>query len=346
MKITTIIGTRPELIRLSRIIPKLDNACEHVFIHTGQNYDRQLKDVFFEELNIRQPDIYFGIEPDLFAHQVGEIFTKTEKALKEVKPDRALILGDTNSALSAFIAKRLGIPVYHMEAGNRCYDDRVPEEINRRVIDHCSEILMPYTERSRDNLLREGIDGRRIFVVGNPIKEVLDGIPKIDKTETILITAHRQENVDDMARLHKILIAAGNAGKAFNKSVIFPIHPRTSQHIKFFSRAVLNGIDFCKPLGLSDFVNLERNAFCVLTDSGTVQEECCIMGVPCVTIRDTTERPETVECGSNILSGVESDNVLRCIKLAVERRGKWTPPPEYMRDNVSDTVLNIMLGYR
>lgn len=358
MKILTILGTRPEIIRLCRIIPKLDEACEHVVAHTGQNFDRKLSDVFFEELELRAPDHFFNTRVDTIATQVGNILAEAEALIGRIRPDRLLVLGDTNSALSAFIAKRMAIPVYHMEAGNRCYDDRVPEEVNRRVIDHCSDVLMPYTERSRVNLLREGIEGTRILVTGNPINEVLKYFaPKIDKSAVlstlglqrqkyILATFHRAENVDVAARLADIIEGLRRSGVELGMPVVCSVHPRTRARMSQFG---VSGDDkqlmMLEPLGFFDFVALERDAYTVVTDSGTVQEECCILGVPGITIRDVTERPETVECGSNVISGVEPDLLVRLVKSRGTERSWWTVPREYLEERVSATVVNILLGY-
>lgn len=351
MKILTIIGTRPEIIRLSRIIPKLDKVCKHILAHTGQSYDENMSGVFFDELKIRQPDYYLGVGSDTLGEQISKILAGVEDIILKEKPDRLLILGDTNSALSAFMAKRMGIPVYHMEAGNRCFDDRVPEEVNRSVIDHSSDIHMPYTERSRANLLREGMASNTIFVTGNPIYEVLKNYHGksnilvelvIESGKFILVTAHRQENVDNKQRLLSLLTACSSLTKDY--IVIFSCHPRTAKMMELFVMDFPD-ITFHEPFGFADFLELERNAACVITDSGTVQEECCILKIRCVTVRDTTERPETIECGSNILSGVETADVLRCVNLALSRDTDWTPPLEYLVPNVSDKVVNLVMGY-
>ncbi|MCJ7605054.1 MAG: UDP-N-acetylglucosamine 2-epimerase (non-hydrolyzing), partial [Dehalococcoidales bacterium] len=349
MKVMTILGTRPEIIRLSRLVPKLDSSAEHCLVHTGQNYDRTLKDIFFTDLGVREPDYYLGVKADSLAGQIGKIFIESEKVILKEKPDRVLILGDTNSGLVSLIVSRLGIPVFHMEAGNRCYDDRVPEEINRRVIDHSSQVLMPYTEGSKKNLLKEGIPGNRIFVTGNPIYEVLkfyeDKIESSPILETLeltsggyfLVTAHRAENVDDEERLRNILTGLNNIQKEHDIPVICSLHPRTrSKMTQFGVSADNDNIRMLEPLGFFDFIKLEQNACCVLSDSGTVQEECCLLKVPNVTIRDTTERPETIECGSNILSGVEPEAVSACIRQALNRSRDWTPPAEYLEEHVSD----------
>ena len=359
MKIMTILGTRPEIIRLSRIIAVLDQSGEqHVLVHTGQNFDATLSDVFFEELGVRPPDHYLGARGESFGEQIGQIVKLSEQVLRAERPDRLLILGDTNSSLSAIVAKRMGIPVFHMEAGNRCYDDRVPEEVNRRVIDHSSDVLMPYTERSRQNLLREGIEGRRIYVTGNPINEVInhygDRISestvharlKVTPGNYFLVTMHREENVDVEDRLRSLVAALEALHEKYQMPVVCSLHPRTRKRMeKFRVRAESQALRFVEPLGFFDFIQLERSAFCVLSDSGTVQEECCIFKAANVTIRDVTERPETLECGSNMLSGADRDDILRCVQTVAGRRGGWNVPPEYLADNVSEKVVKILLGY-
>lgn len=358
MKIMTILGTRPEIIRLSRIIEKLDGLSNHVLVHTGQNFDPGLSEIFFQQLGVRQPDCFMGARGDTFGEQIGQIIASSEHILSEERPDRLLILGDTNSGLSAVVAKRLGIPVYHMEAGNRCYDDRVPEEVNRRVIDHSSDILMPYTERSRANLLREGIEGERIYVIGNPILEVIQHYDadisqsdifnhlRVEPNSYFLVTMHRAENVDVPERLRNLMEALEHLRRDYNLPIIFSLHPRTRAKMEKFSLETAdNQIQFHPPFGLFDFIALERNAFCVISDSGTVQEECCIFKVPNVTIRDVTERPETLECGSNMLSGAEPETILRCVRVVLEQKNNWSVPIEYLAEHVSSTVMKILLGY-
>ncbi|MGE5189528.1 MAG: non-hydrolyzing UDP-N-acetylglucosamine 2-epimerase [Gemmatimonadota bacterium] len=358
MKVLTVLGTRPEIIRLSRVIPALDSLCDHLVAHTGQNFERTLHDVFFEELGVRRPDHAMNCRGETPMAQVGAILAESERLLREEKPDRLLVLGDTNSGLSAFAAKRMGIPVFHMEAGNRCYDDRVPEEVNRRVIDHASDVLLPYTERSRANLLREGIPGERIFVTGNPIKEVLDhyaarieGSRILDELglspgRYFLATLHRAENVDVEARLSAFVEAFRRLSGEHGMPVIVSVHPRTRSQLRNRGMALDGGgVRACEPFGLFDFVRLEKNARCVLTDSGTVQEECCLFRVPNVTLRDVTERPETLEVGSNILSGADPGTILACVRTALSRPCDWTPPPEYLARDVSGTVVRIVLGH-
>ncbi len=359
MRLLTMLGTRPEIIRLSRIIPVMDNLCDHVLVHTGQNYDPRLSELFFQELRLRAPDHYLGVRGISMGEIIGHTLIESERVLRQVQPDAFLVLGDTNSALAAIIAKRLGIPVYHMEAGNRCYDDRVPEEVNRRIIDHSSDILMPYTERSRANLLREGIPGERIYVTGNPIKEVMDYYSpqisaspilktlKVEAGKYFLVTLHRAENVDVPERLQQFIEAFHRLHELYQVPVICSVHPRTRSQLERTNQTLeRDGVWALEPFGFFDFVHLEQHAMCVLSDSGTVQEECSIMHVPNVTLRDTTERPETIEVGSNILSGVQVEDILRCVRTVLASAPNWTAPAEYLVDDVSHTVSKIVMSYR
>lgn len=359
MKVATILGTRPEIIRLSKVIEVLDKHADHTLVHTGQNFDTNLSDVFFQELRVRKPDEWWGVTGTGYGAQIGQIVTRAAEFFERSRPDRLLILGDTNSGLAALVAARMGIPVYHMEAGNRCYDDRVPEEINRRVIDQCSTVLMPYTHRSKENLLHEGFPRNRIFVTGNPIFEVLsshkDGIAQSKVLQDLqlkpqrycIVTMHRAENVDDPARLVRLLDGLTLVSKEFNEPVVVSLHPRTKDRI---TKAGLDGrypgMTFVSPLSFYDFVQIESNARCVLTDSGTVQEEAAILGVPNVVIRDVTERAEAFEAGSGVLSGSDAEQILSSVQYAVSRGVNWTPPSEYVQENVSDVVSGIVLGFR
>ena len=357
MRVVTIFGTRPEIIRLSRVIPLLDAHCEHITVHTGQNYEESLSDIFLRDLRVRTPDVHLGIRAASFGQQFAQIITGSESLLRERRPDAVLILGDTNSALSAITAARLGIPVFHMEAGNRCYDDRVPEEVNRRIIDHSSSFLLPYTERSKDNLVREGIERERIFVTGNPIFEVIESFrPEIDASKVLeqlglesrgfyLVTMHRAENVDDPRRLASLAEALSLLAEEHGVPVIVSVHPRTASRLASQNVVARSGrVRFLEPFGFFDFIHLEKNAALVLSDSGTVQEECAIFGVPNVTVRDVTERPETIECGSNILAGVDPESIRSAAELVLATGSDWVAPEGYEARSVSRTVAKIILG--
>lgn len=358
MRIITVLGTRPEIIRLSRIIPRLDAISEHILVFTGQNFSSELSTIFFKQLGIRKPDYNFEILVNSTWEQIGQILSKTDKILEELSPDRFLILGDTNSALTAQCAKRRGIPVYHMEAGNRCFDDRVPEEINRRVIDHSSDVLLPYTNRSRDNLLREGFHPSRILVTGNPIFEVINHYSeminqskiceklKITPNNYFLVTLHRAENVDIPERLNSFFKSFYDIQQQYNLPVVISLHPRTKNRLNTLKISIPEKVYLIEPPGFFDFIFLEKNAKAVLSDSGTVQEEGCILEVPTVTLRDVTERPETIECGSNILTGCKSEDIIRCLEVVLSMEGNWNKPLEYMETQVSRTVCNILLGFK
>lgn len=358
MKVITVFGTRPEIIRLSLVMRLLDQHCDHLTIHTGQNYTESLSDVFLRELEVRTPNYHLGLRSSNFGEQIGAMLARVDEILAAEKPDRMVLLGDTNSALTAILAARRNIPVFHLEAGNRCYDNRVPEEVNRRIIDHASAFLLPYTERSKDNLVREGIERERIFVTGNPIFEVLlANASKIDESkiletlgvkayEFFLVTLHRAENVDSPSRLKQFFDGLQKVGDRFGKPMLISLHPRTASKLAEFEIEVdQSKIRLLEPLGFFDFVKLEKNAQAVLTDSGTVQEECAIFKIPNVTLRDVTERPETIEAGSNILSGADADAILRAVEIAVSHPAEWTPPAEYLSANVARTVLKIVLGH-
>lgn len=355
MKIMTIAGTRPELVRLSQITPKLDKTCEHTLVFTGQSFSQNMSQIFFEELDIRTPDynMNIGIDGQSLAKQIAKLYEQTEWCIKHYQPDGLLILGDTNSALSAFIAKRMRVKVYHMEAGNRCYNDISPEEINRRVVDSCSDILMPYTHNSRKNLLKESYPKNKIIVTGNPIFEVLQlhrpsnalRATRTASKQFFLVTLHRFENIEDNDRLISFLGGLRRVVGEYGFPIIFSCHPRTAQRIREMGiNLAESNITLSDPLGFMDFVTLEKEAFCVLTDSGTVQEECCILQVPCVTLRDFTERPETVDCGSNMLSGAGPEDILHCVNIMTSLRKPWVPPVEYTMDDVSDRVVGIITG--
>ena len=356
MKVLTILGTRPEIIRLSLVIEKLDRVAEHTLLHTGQNYAPELDSVFFESMGIREPDVHLNASSGPLFRRVGQILEGSEKWVEEASPDACVILGDTYSGLSAMAIEKAGVPVFHMEAGNRCFDPRVPEERNRKIIDHTSSWLLPYVENSRQNLLREGMDKERVFVSGNPIFEVLErygteieasgvlGRLGLEENRYFLVTAHRAENVDVPQRLSGIVSALNRLAERYDLPVVWSVHPRTRQKIEASGLEVDRRVVLSKPFDLFDFVRLEKGAFCALTDSGTVQEECCIFRVPAVTLRDTTERPETVECGSNVLAGCDPDRIVEAVDLVTKTGFEWDIPEGYTDPNVSDKVVRYVLG--
>ena len=357
MKVITIVGTRPELIRLSEIIKKLDTYMEHVLVHTGQNFDYELNEVFFDELCIRKPDYFMNSRAETPFKQISTILEKTEEILLKEKPDALLILGDTNSGLSAIVAKRLGIPVFHMEAGNRCYSDKVPEEINRRIIDSCSDILLPYTQRSREQLLLEGYHPSKIFVTGNPIAEIIRkyiekadsskihneiGIKKDEKY--VLVTMHREENVDDPKLLTGLCDTLLTISR--NYTVIVSTHPRTRKRLEKIEIDQDDNLMFMKPFGFIDFLKLQKNAFCIITDSGTVQEEATILSVPCILMRTSTERPELLECGGVFMAGVNKDEILDSFNVIVNSTELDAYIPNDYHDDVSNKIIKILMRYK
>ncbi|MFP7492835.1 UDP-N-acetylglucosamine 2-epimerase (non-hydrolyzing) [Terribacillus saccharophilus] len=358
MKVLTVLGTRPEIIRLSLIIKKLDSlAGKHILVHTGQNYTSTLSDVFFAEMQIRKPDYILSQSQQTLGEQLATMYKEIETILMEEQPDKVLVLGDTNSALSALLAERMHIPVVHMEAGNRCFDLEVPEEKNRRVIDAISSLNLPYTPGSRENLLREGLPPKRVIVSGNPIYEVLQHYEpdirksrilkklKLKNKEYLLTTIHRAENVDHPDRLREILLGLSETAEKLQKRMICSIHPRTKSKITKTDESTLSPlVEFYEPFGFFDFVTLEKYAFLALTDSGTVQEECCLFRVPTVTVRKTTERPETVACGSNMVSGVDAEAIERSAMIMAASSKEWDFPAGYADPAVSDKVIKILLG--
>lgn len=353
MKVLTILGTRPEIIRLSIIIKKLDELLTHVLLYTNQNFTDSLSTIFFKELRVRQPDYVLAGGHHSFGAFLSAAISDFEQILLKEKPDKVLILGDTNSGLLSLVANRYRIPIIHMESGNRCLDNRVPEETNRRLIDHLSTINLPYTENSKQNLLSEGFNKNTVFKTGNPIYEVLDFYRmdilasdvlnrlSLKEKEFVLVTAHRAENVDDVGSLLIIMEALNYISR--EHKVVFSVHPRTRSKLNGFN--ISNNIILSEPFGFFDFVKLEQSARLVISDSGTVQEECCIYGTPSITIRETTERQETVECGSNILTGIDYVNIKNAFEYIITGNVScWQPPQDYLVHNVSDIVINILLG--
>jgi len=351
MKIITVLGTRPEIIRLSRIIPKLDKVCNHILVHTGQNYDVKLSDIFFADLGLRKPDYYLKAKGSM-GEQIAIILREIEKVFIKEKPDKVLILGDTNSGLSAIVAERMGIPVYHMEAGNRCYDKEVPEEVNRNIIDHVASFNFPYTPGSRENLIKEGIDKTKIITSGNPINEVLDYYSeqtynsnilkklKLSEQDYFLATFHRAECVDKPENLNQILKGLEMIEKKYKLPIIVSVHPRTRTKLKKLPKH----IKFLKPFGFFDFVELEYNALCMISDSGTCCEEGTILRTPTVICRNSTERPETIEVGSAILAGINADNILKCTDLMISSKIIWKMPIGYIDSSVSKKMIRYLTG--
>lgn len=358
MRIMTILGTRPEIIRLSLIIRKLDQwADRHVVVHTGQNFTASLSGIFFEQLELRPPDYVLLDQHQSLGGQLATMFREVEALLLQERPDKVLVLGDTNSALCAILAERLGFQVIHMEAGNRCFDLSVPEEKNRRIIDTISSINMPYTEQSKKNLVQEGFPTERIVVTGNPIYEVLQYYsPQIEKSKILeqlgltsqqylLVTTHRAENVDHPDSLNEIMEGLSRLADKLGLRVICSIHPRTKLRIHESLKIQMHPlVEFHEPFGFFDFVKLEQHARLVLTDSGTVQEECCIFQVPTVTIRNSTERPETIDCGSNVVCGVSATAILEAAVIMTAVPSRWECPAGYLAVNVSDKVIKFLLG--
>jgi len=358
LKLITVVGTRPEIIRLSCVIPLLDKYTNHILVHTGQNYDYELNQIFFEDLELRQPDYYLNVNTSSLGYVLGETLIKIEEILDKEKPDAMLILGDTNASISAIMAKRKHIPIYHMEAGNRSFDNNVPEEINRKMIDHIADFNLVYTEHSRRHLLSEGLPHRRIYVTGSPMFEVLQHyLPKIKQSnilETLnlkpqkyfLISVHREENVDYPENLHKISIVLNTLAEQYHYPVIVSTHPRTRKRLENLDGFKFNSlIQFLKPFSFTDYNFLQMNSACVISDSGTISEESAILKFPAITIRNSMERPEAIDAGTIILSGFGPDIVLDSIKVAIEEGAKYTKIcPEYEIDNCSMRVLKLILG--
>jgi len=356
MKITIIYGCRPELIRLSRIISKLDKLCTLRLVHTGQNYDPGLHGQFFKDLDIRQPDISMNVNNTSLGKQLASMLPNIEDELIQNRPDKILILGDTNSALSVLIARRLNIPVYHMEAGNRCFDMTTPEEANRHIIDALSTINLPYTSISKENLLREGHARNTVYVTGNPIGEVLKYYePKIYKSNILktlkitpdkylLATFHRAENVDDEKALYNIMQALCNAHAKYKLPIIVSVHPKTKERLLKLNYQTMHDIRFCEPFGFTDFIKLEQNAKCVISDSGTVPEECAIMGIHSIVIRTSMERPELLQTGCTILAGNTADSIDTALTAVFSNTASWNIPIDYMVKDVSNRIIKILMG--
>ena len=361
LKIMTIVGTRPELIRLSRVIAKLDSNLNHLLVHTGQNYDYELNEVFFNELEIPKPNYFLDVDTTSLGTVLGETLIKIEKLLEKEKPDAILILGDTNSCIAGIMAKRLHIPIYHMEAGNRSFDLNVPEEINRRIIDHIADFNLVYTENSRRHLLSEGLHHRRIYLTGSPMNEVLghysDKIKKsnileklsLKSKEFFIVSMHREENVDNIEMLNKMISILNKLVEEYDLPIIVSTHPRTRERLHNKENTIINKkISFLKPFGLFDYIHLQKNALCAISDSGTISEESAILEFPAITLRNSMERPEALDAGSIILTGFNINNVLSSIKIVIEQYQSnkiiKSIPKEYLINDTSQRVLNLIIG--
>jgi len=356
LKLATIVGTRPELIKLSETIKLASRCFNHILIHTGQNYDAALNDVFFKGLQIPKPDYYLDAPGAHLGETIGNIISKTYELLKETKPDAVLILGDTNSALAAISAKRLKIPIFHMEAGNRCFDENLPEEVNRRMVDHLSDINLAYTEHARRYLLSENIRPEYVFVTGSPMSEVLrvnagrptDVLTRLDlqPQQYILLSAHREENIDIEDNFLRLMHGINVLAEKYGLPIIYSLHPRSEGFISKRNFEFHPLVRKMTPFGFNDYITLQKNAFCVLSDSGTLAEESSILCFPAVSLRTSTERPEAVDKGSFIVGGIDSQSVLQAIELAVALRDERPPNvPDYQDDNVAAKVVKIIQGY-
>jgi UDP-N-acetylglucosamine 2-epimerase (non-hydrolysing) len=363
LKVMTIVGTRPEVIKLSRVIAALARHTDHVLVHSGQNFDHELNEVFFQELEIPRPDHFLGVGGKSVAESIGEIIVKSDAVLASERPDALLVYGDTNTCLCVIPAKRRKIPVFHMEAGNRCFDQRVPEEINRKIVDHLSDINMPLTEQARGYLLGEGLRPETVIKTGSTMREVLDYYaPGIEKSpileqlalragEFILVSMHREENVDTESRLVGILETLHAVAQRYARRLVVSTHPRTRMRLERIPGATraleAEGVTFLKPFGFFDYARLQASAFCVISDSGTVTEESALLGFPAITLREAHERPEGMDAGTLVMSGLATDSVLQAIDLVTSRPAGERPgiPPDYLERHVSTKVVQIVQSY-
>jgi len=360
MKVMTIVGTRPEIIRLSEVIKACDRYFDHILVHTGQNWDYTLNEIFFEELGLRQPNHFLGVVGQDLGETMGNIITASYKILKQERPDALLILGDTNSCLSVIAAKRLKVPIFHMEAGNRCFDQNVPEEINRKIVDHTSDINLPYTEHSRRYLLSEGVRKEHIFVTGSPMTEVLYKHKekiyssnvlidlKLEKGKYILVSAHREENIDKEENFISLMNALNKIAEMYQLPIIYSTHPRSWKRIEEKGFKFHPLVRQLKPFGFFDYNRLQLDSFCVLSDSGTLSEESAILGFPGVLIRTSTERPEVLDKGTVVIGGITENDIVQAVELS---RGMWNNhektllATDYIDENVSVKVVKIIQSY-
>lgn len=361
LKVMTFVGTRPEIIRLSRTMARLDEHLDQIIVHTGQNYDYELNEIFFRDLELRKPDYFLGVDTSSLEDSVGDIIRKSGDVLRKVRPDAVLVLGDTNSCLAAYMAKRLHIPVFHMEAGNRCFDFNVPEEINRRIIDHIADFNLVYTEHARRHLISEGLPQRRIYLTGSPMKEVLlHYMPKIvsskvleslslEKGNYFIVSTHREENVDNKENLNKILLVLNRLAEDYKLPVIVSTHPRTRKRLEMITEMEINPhIRFLKPFGFIDYIYLQMNALCAISDSGTISEESSILNFPAISLRQSMERPEAQDAGTIILTGFEPEVVINSIRIVInefrESGGYKQIAEDYAIENTSWRVLKLISG--
>lgn len=353
MKVMSIVGTRPELIKMSAIIKKLDQYTDHMFVHTGQNYDYELNEIFYGDLGLRKPDVYLDCVGDSLADTVGNVMVGVEKALVEHRPDAVVILGDTNSALAGIIVKRMKIPLFHLEAGNRCFDDNVPEEINRRIVDHISDVNMVYTQGQRLYLRDEGIAKDRLFVMGSPMKEIIKSNMAWQDSDVVdrlalkdgkyfLVSIHRDENTEIKGNLDTLVETLSAIADKYKLPIIVTGHPRLVKKLEKEGIVLDERITVLKPLGFFDYLCLQTKAKCVISDSGTIAEESSILKFPAITIRNAIERAEAIDVGSILMTGVDKENVLNCIDIV---EAPTTCPPDYDVDNCSDRVLKVILAY-
>ena len=359
LKVMVVVGTRPEIIRLSSVIKAIDKYFELILVHTGQNYDYTLNQVFFEEFGLKEPDYYLSTPGKNLGETVGNIISKSYDVINEVKPDCLLVLGDTNSCLAAYSAKRLKVPIFHMEAGNRCFDFNVPEEINRRVVDHISDVNLAYTENARRYLINEGIKNDFLYVTGSPMAEVLySNMKSIDNSKILeklklkekdyfVVSAHREENIDNDKNFMELVNSLNEVAQKYKKRIIFSTHPRTAKRIKEKGITFDPLIENLEPLGFFDYVALQKKAFCVLSDSGTIPEECSILNFPGVSMRNSTERPEALDAGSVVLGSVKVRDLINAIELATNSyvEEKENPVKDYRDKNVSEKVVKIIQSY-
>ena len=362
LKVVTVVGTRPEIIKLSEVIKELDKHVEHILIHTGQNYDYELNEIFFEQLGVRRPDIFLEAVKGSASETIGDIIAKADACFYEIKPDALLLYGDTNSCLSVIPAKRRKIPIFHMEAGNRCFDQRVPEEINRKIVDHLSDINLPLSEQARDYLIAEGIKPETVIKTGSPMKEVLNAnMVKIESSNILekekllpnkyfIMSIHREENVDSPKNFRDLLESIDELTKNYEMPVIISTHPRTRKKLEEIGYDNKNPlVRFSKPYGFHEYNNLQMNSFCVISDSGTIAEEGSILNLPAVTIRQAHERPEGMDETTVIMSGLNKARVLDAVMVATSHHSKSkriiNPVQDYLVDNVSKKVLRIIISY-